>query len=319
MWLVTGGCGFIGSNFIRLILEEENDIQIVNLDKLTYAGNPNNLKDIENNPRYSFVKGDIADPDILLTIYEKNDIEIVINFAAESHVDRSIFSGDEFIHTNIQGTHNLLKFARKYDSKFIQISTDEVYGSIKEGYFKESEPLNPSSIYSASKASAEMIVNSYKKTYGLDTIITRSSNNFGPYQYPEKLIPRFITNLLRGKKLPVYGTGMNVRDWIYVEDNCKAVKLVIEKGKKGEIYNIGGGNEKTNIEITRMLLDKFGYSEDMIEYVEDRLGHDFRYAIDSTKIKNLGWKPEYSFETAFDKTIEWYKKNRDWWKPLLID
>ncbi|MHA1230326.1 MAG: dTDP-glucose 4,6-dehydratase [Candidatus Helarchaeota archaeon] len=319
MWLVTGGCGFIGSNFIKLILKEKNDIRILNLDKLTYAGNIKNLEDIKNNENYVFVKGDISDTEILDQIFREHNIDLIINFAAESHVDRSINSGDEFIQTNIQGTHTLLKFARKYDCEFIQISTDEVYGSIINGFSREEDKLNPSSIYSASKASAEMLVNAYKTTYGLETKITRSSNNFGPYQYPEKLIPRFITNLLRGKKLPLYGTGKNVRDWIYVEDNCRAILQVIEKGKKGEIYNIGGGNEKTNLEISELILQKLGHSKDMITFVEDRLGHDFRYAINSDKIKKLGWKPKYTFEEAFDLTIKWYKENKEWWEPLLID
>jgi len=317
MWLITGGCGFIGTNFIHMLIRENKEIKILNLDKLTYAGNIRNLKSIEKNSNYNFIKGSITNTEILEEIFRKNEIQVIINFAAESHVDRSIKLGDEFISTNIQGTHTLLKFARKYDTKFIQISTDEVYGSIKDGYFKETDKLNPSSIYSATKAGAEMLVNSYKKTYGLHTIITRSSNNFGPYQHPEKLIPRFITNLLCGKKVPLYGTGKNIRDWIYVEDNCRAINLVINKGKKGEIYNIGGGNEKTNIEITNIILKKLGFSDEMIEFVEDRLGHDFRYAIDSSKIKSLGWKPKYSFEEAFDLTINWYIENKDWWQPLI--
>lgn len=318
MMLITGGCGFIGSNFIHLILEKYSDVDILNLDKLTYAGNLENLKSVENDSRYSFVKGDIADIEKLQELFS-SDIDIVVNFAAETHVDRSISSGDSFIQTNVIGTHNLLKFSRKYDCKFVQISTDEVYGSRKEGYFDENDMLDPSSIYSASKVSSEMLVNSYKKTYGLETIITRSSNNFGPFQFPEKLIPRFITNLLQNKKLPVYGTGKNVRDWIYVEDNCRAVDLVIQKGKFGEIYNIGGGNEKENLEISDLLLAKMNFTNEMIEFVEDRLGHDFRYAIDITKLEKLGYKPKYNFDEAFDKTIQWYRQNQDWWTPLLID
>jgi len=319
MLLITGGYGFIGSNFIRLLIKEKSDIKILNVDKLTYAGNLLNLKDIEKNNNYSFIKGDITNYSFLREIFNNYEIEAIVNFAAETHVDRSLFYSDEFISTNIQGTHTLLKFARKYDIKFVQISTDEVYGSIKEGYFKETDKLNPSNIYSASKACAEMLVNAYKKTYGLETIITRSSNNFGPYQHPEKLIPRFITNLFCGKKLPVYGTGKNIRDWIYVEDNCRAILLTLEKGKKSEIYNIGGANEKTNVEIAYLILEKLGFSHNMIDFVEDRLGHDLRYAIDSSKIKALGWKPKYSFEEAFDLTIDWYQNNESWWKPLLID
>jgi len=318
LWLITGGCGFIGSNFIHYLLNKYEDIELLNLDKLTYAGNLQNLETISDDSRYSFIKGDIADNSILKEIFEK-DIDLVINFAAESHVDRSIESGDDFIHTNIVGTHNLLKFSLKNNCKILHISTDEVYGSRTEGYFNETDTLNPSSIYSASKASAEMLVNAYKVTYNLDAKITRSSNNYGPYQYPEKLISRFITNLLRDKKIPVYGKGMNVRDWIYVEDNCSALDYVIKKGKTGETYNIGGGNEKTNMEITNLILSKLNFGEDMIEHVEDRLGHDFRYAIDSSKIEALGWKPKYSFEKGFEKTIEWYKNNENWWKPLIID
>ncbi len=318
-WIITGGCGFIGTNFIRYVLKNYEDIEVINLDKLTYAGNKNNLTDFENDPRYSFVRGDIADSVVLDKLFQDNkeEIELIVNFAAESHVDRSILGGDEFIQTNVQGTHMLLKYARKHDCKFLQISTDEVYGSREEGYFGEQDNLDPSSLYSASKASAELVVNAYKVTYGLETLITRSSNNFGPYQYPEKLIPHFITNLFRGKNVTVYGTGQNVRDWIYVEDNCRAIDYVIKEGKNGEIYNIGGGNEKTNLEITHLILEKLGFGEEKISYVEDRLGHDFRYAIDCSKIKKLGWNPHYTFDQAFDLTIDWYKENQAWWTPLL--
>ena len=316
MILITGGCGFIGSNFIRYLLNLYDDIKILNLDKLTYAGNLDNLKTVETDKRYSFIKGDIADSEILDSIF-KSDIELVINFAAESHVDRSIAAGDSFIHTNIVGTHLLLEYCRKFDCKFIQISTDEVYGSREDGYFKETDVLNPSSIYSASKASAEMLTNSYKVTYGLEVNITRSSNNFGPFQYPEKLIPRFITNLFRNKKLPIYGSGNNIRDWIYVEDNCRALDLIIQKGKSGNTYNIGGGNERSNLEIAQLILSKLNYGEEMIEFVSDRLGHDFRYAIDTTKLKKLNWNSKYSFEEGLDKTIEWYKNNNSWWERLI--
>lgn len=316
--LITGGCGFIGSNFIHFVLEKYSDVDIINIDKLTYAGNLENLKSIEEDKRYSFVKGDIADTKKLQEIFN-SDIDIVVNFAAETHVDRSISLGDSFLQTNIIGTHKLLKFSRKYDCKFVQISTDEVYGSRKDGFFTEHDKLDPSSIYSASKVSAEMLVNSYRKTYGLETLVTRSSNNFGPFQYPEKLIPRFITNLLRGKKLPVYGTGKNVRDWIYVEDNCSAIDTIIQKGNNGEIYNIGEGNEKENLEITKLILSKLNQGEEMIEFVVDRLGHDFRYAIDTTKLKSLGWQSKYSFDESFDITIQWYQNNQNWWEPLLID
>ena len=316
MWIITGGCGFIGSNFIHYLLREYEDISILNLDKLTYAGNLMNLKSVEGDKRYSFVKGDIADYSTLNNVFSK-DVELVVNFAAESHVDKSIESGDEFIHTNVSGTHALLKYCLKYECDFVQISTDEVYGSINEGYFKEDDKFNPSSIYSSSKAAAELLVNSYNCTYQLGAKITRSSNNFGPYQFPEKLIPLFITNLLRNKKLPVYGKGDNIRDWIYVEDNCRAIDTVINKGEKGGIYNIGGGNEKRNIEITELMLSELQHGDDMIEYVEDRKGHDFRYAIDSSKIKDLGWEPKLNFEEAFKTTIQWYKENQEWWAPLL--
>ncbi len=317
-WIVTGGCGFIGSNFIHYILEKYEDANIINIDKLTYAGNIENLRDLEGNPRYKFVEGDIADYSLLSSIFNK-DIDQVVNFAAETHVDRSIEGGDEFINTNVLGTHALLKHCLKYDVKFLQISTDEVYGSSREGFFKETDILNPSSLYSSSKAGAELLVKSYDVTYGLDVKITRGSNNYGPYQFPEKLIPRFITNLLRNKKVPVYGTGQNIREWIYVEDHCSCIDTVIHKGKKGEFYNVGSGVEKTNLEITNLILTKLGFGEEMIEYVEDRLGHDFRYAVDTQKVRDLGWQPKYSFEEGFDLTIDWYKKNQHWWKPLLID
>jgi len=316
-WIVTGGCGFIGSNFIHYILQKYDEVEITNIDKLTYAGNPENLRSLESNPRYKFVKGDIADYALLSDIFNK-DIDLVINFAAETHVDRSIEGGDEFINTNILGTHALLKFCLKYDIRFLQISTDEVYGSSKEGYFAETDILKPSSLYSSSKAGADLLVKSYDITYELKVNITRSSNNFGSYQFPEKLIPLFITNLLRKKKVPVYGTGQNIREWIFVEDNCSGIDAVIQKGKKGEIYNLGSGAEKTNLEITNLILSKLDYGEEMIEFVPDRLGHDFRYALDTTKIRQLGWKPKYSFEEAFDLTIDWYKKNHLWWKPLLV-
>ncbi|MHA1222218.1 MAG: dTDP-glucose 4,6-dehydratase [Candidatus Heimdallarchaeaceae archaeon] len=317
-WVVTGGCGFIGSNFIRYILQKYEDIKITNIDKLTYAGNLENLRSLESNPKYKFIKGDITNYSLLSSIFT-NNIDLVINFAAETHVDRSIKGGDEFINTNVLGTHILLKFCNQYDIKFVQISTDEVYGSRKEGHFTENDILNPSSLYSSSKAAADLLVKSYFITYGLDIKITRSSNNFGPYQYPEKLIPLFITNLIRNKKVPVYGTGQNVREWVFVEDNCAAIDTVIQKGKKGEIYNIGSGIEKTNLEITKLILSKFDYGDEMIEFVPDRLGHDFRYALDTSKIRGLGWKPKYNFEEAFDLTISWYKKNRSWWEPLLTD
>jgi len=316
--LVTGGAGFIGSNFIHYMFRKYPEYKIVNLDKLTYAGNPENLRDIEDNPNYKFIKGDIANRKIVDEIFKSRKIDAVINFAAESHVDRSIEDPGIFIQTDIFGTYVLLEAVKKYGSKlFMQISTDEVYGSITEGSCKEDHPLMPNSPYSASKAGAEMIVRSFFKTYGAPVIITRTSNNFGPYQYPEKVIPLFVTNLIDNIKVPLYGDGMNVRDWIYVEDNCAALDLVLHKGRIGEIYNIGAGNEKPNIWITRKLLEILGKSEDMIKPVDDRLGHDRRYSVNCSKmIKELGWNTSYKFEEALEKTVHWYVNNENWWRPL---
>jgi len=313
--LVTGGCGFIGSNFIRHMLEKYPDYKIINLDKLTYAGNPDNLKDIEIKPNYSFVQGDICDSNVVDEVMHKMDY--VVHFAAESHVDRSIEDGTAFIKTNVLGTHILLESALKHDIKrFIHISTDEVYGSIPEGSFKETDILTPSSPYSSSKASSDLIALSYYITYKLPVIITRCTNNFGQYQYPEKLIPLFITHLIENRKVPVYGTGQNVRDWIYVLDYCKAIDFVLHNGALGNIYNIGGGAEKSNIEITKKILDILGKDESMIEYVKDRPGHDFRYSLDCSKMEALGWEPEYNFDEALEDTIKWYVKNRWWWEKL---
>ena len=313
-YLITGGCGFIGSHFVRLILTKYKDSEVINLDKLTYAGNPENLKDIEKNYRYKFIKGDICDKKLVLDLVK--DVDIVVNFAAESHVDRSIIEPESFVKTDVLGTQNLLEACRKFNKRHLQISTDEVYGSIQNGKFKENDNLNPSSPYSASKASADLLVLSYHITYGLNVIITRTTNNFGPNQYPEKLIPLFVTNLLEGKKVPVYGNGMNIRDWVYVVDNCEAIDFVINNGKAGEIYNIGSDNEKNNLEITKFILKELGKDENSIEYVKDRLGHDKRYALDSTKINKLGWKPRFQFELALKETIKWYKSNEKWWKPI---
>ncbi len=309
--LVTGGAGFVGSNFINYMLKKY-DYKIINLDKLTYAGNLENLVKASKNNDYTFVKGDICDKELVLDLLSNCDA--IINFAAESHVDRSIESPDIFIQTNVNGTVNLLNCARaKKIERFIQISTDEVYGSIKEGYFTETTPISPNSPYSSSKASADLFVQAYFKTYGLPALITRCSNNYGPYQYPEKLIPFFITRLLDNKKVPVYGDGQNVRDWLYVEDHCRGIDLVLHKGCDGEIYNIGGHNEKTNIEITKIILEKMGKDENCIEYVEDRLGHDRRYAISNDKIRNkLGFEVKYSFENGISDTIDWYLKNIEW-------
>ena len=318
--MITGGAGFIGSNFIHYILKKYEDIKIVNYDMLTYAGNLDNLRDVEKDPRYKFIKGDICDTKKVNDVIKKEDITEIVNFAAETHVDRSIVGPQAFINTNIFGPFNLLETGRKFDvERYIQISTDEVYGSIEKGSFRETDILNPSYPYSASKASADLIVKSYFATYDLPVCITRSSNNFGPNQYPEKLIPLFITNAINDKPLTLYGDGLNVRDWLYVEDNCSAIDLVRKKGVAGEIYNIGAGNERTNIEITDIILNELNKPKSLIKHVEDRLGHDRRYSIDSGKLKNLGWYPKISkdFLNAMKNTIQWYAVNEWWWKKLI--
>ena len=314
--LITGGAGFIGSNFIRHILNKYPDYRIINLDKLTYCGNLENLRDIENNNYYSFVKGDICDKRIVNKLVSRKP-DVIINFAAETHVDRSILDPQRFIKTDIFGTQTLLEAAKKYSiQRYIQISTDVVYGSIERGSFTEDSPLRPNSPYAASKTGADLITRAYYKTFGLPILITRSSNNFGPYQYPEKLIPLFVTNLLEDKKVPIYGDGQQVRDWLYVLDNCTGIDCVLHHGKIGEIYNIGSDSEKTNLEITKIILEQTGKNEDYIEYVEDRLGHDQRYALDSRKIQKLGWHSRYEFEESMLKTIQWYKDNKKWWKTI---
>ncbi|NOZ62000.1 MAG: dTDP-glucose 4,6-dehydratase [Calditrichaeota bacterium] len=314
-FLVTGGAGFIGSNFIHYLFEKYPDAEVVNLDKLTYAGNLENLKDIENNPRYRFVKGDICDAKIVDPLIEEADL--VVNFAAESHVDRSIGAPDDFIKTDIYGTFVLLEAARKYGvKKFIQISTDEVYGSIDDGSFKETDALMPSSPYSASKAGADRLAYSYFVTYKVPVIITRCSNNYGPYQYPEKLIPLFVTNAIEDKKLPIYGDGKNVRDWIYVMDHCDAIDFVMSNGKDGEVYNIGAGNERNNLEITEIILSTLDKPKELMTFVKDRPGHDRRYSVDCSKLHAVGWKPKHSFQEAMKLSIEWYKNNRPWWEKI---
>jgi dTDP-glucose 4,6-dehydratase len=314
-FLITGGAGFIGSNFIRYLLSKYSEIEIVNLDKLTYAGNLENLKDIQQDSRYRFVHGDICDAALVESLMP--GIHAIVNFAAESHVDRSIGKPDDFIRTDIFGCFVLLESARKFSiSRFMQISTDEVYGSIENGFFSENDSLMPSSPYSASKAGADRLVYSYFVTYGLPVVIPRSSNNFGPYQYPEKLISLFITNALDKKSLPVYGDGKNVRDWLYVIDNCEALDLILQKGKDGEVYNVGAGNEHNNLEITELILKGTGKTNRLIEFVRDRKGHDRRYALNINKIKSLGWAPRHDFETALKETIRWYQMNRDWWEKL---
>ena len=315
--LVTGGAGFIGSNFILHMMNSHPEVEVLNLDVLTYAGNLNNLKGIDKNPRYTFIKGDICDPDIVNTILERYSIDTIVHFAAESHVDRSITKASEFVRTNVLGTHNLLECARHHPiARFVHISTDEVYGSTLKGSFTENDILSPSSPYSASKAGSDLLTLSYFTTYKLPVIITRCTNNFGPCQYPEKLIPLFVTNLIAGRKVPVYGTGENVRDWIHVSDHCRAVEFLLKKGIPGEIYNIGGGNEKTNIEITEKILMLLKKDESWIEYVTDRPGHDFRYSLDCSKLLKIGWSPRYSFEEGLKDTVEWYIMNEWWWRPL---
>lgn len=314
--LITGGAGFIGSNFIRYILNKNDDHHVTNLDKLTYCGNLENLKSIAKNKNYEFIRGDIADARLVNRLVKKCDA--VVNFAAETHVDRSINNSADFIRTNVSGTHTLLEASRASGvSLFIQISTDEVYGSITEGAFKEEDNLHPNSPYSASKAAGDLLARSYFVTHKLPVIITRSSNNFGPYQYPEKVIPLFITNALQDKKLPLYADGMNVRDWLYVIDNCEAIDVIMHKGRPGEVYNIGAGNEITNMELTHTILNLADKDEGLIKFVKDRPGHDKRYALDITKIKGLGWQPRHDFKSALKLTVEWYKENTGWWKRLV--
>jgi dTDP-glucose 4,6-dehydratase len=315
--LVTGGVGFIGSNFIRHIRQEHSDWEITNLDKLTYAGNLENLKDIQDQPGYHFVKGDIANRKLVDKLLSQG-VEVIVNFAAESHVDRSILDASPFIETNIKGTQVLLEGAKKHGvQRFIQVSTDEVYGSIERGEFTEKSPLSPNSPYSASKAAADLLCRAYFKTHHLAAIVTRCTNNFGPYQFPEKLIPLAITNALEDKPVPVYGDGLNIRDWIFVADHCRALDAVIQKGQPGEIYNIGGGNEKTNLELIRKLLELLDKPQSLIQFVSDRPAHDRRYAVDCARIATeLGWKPAYSFGRALSATVEWYLKNESWWRSI---
>ena len=332
--LVTGGAGFIGSNFVKLMLEKHPEYKIINIDALTYAGNLENLKDIDNNPNYEFNKVDIRDREKIEEIFKNNEITSVVNFAAESHVDRSIEEPEVFLTTNIIGTQVLLdtaknywkvnpndKYCKEYKAgvKFLQVSTDEVYGALGEtGLFVETMPLMPNSPYSASKASADMIVRAYSETFGMPVNITRCSNNYGPYQFPEKLIPLMINNCLKKKDLPVYGDGMQVRDWLHVSDHCSAIDTVLHKGRDGEVYNIGGNNEKANIDIVKLIINTIGKSENLIKYVKDRPGHDRRYAIDNTKITTeLGWEPAYTFEQGMKETIQWNLENAKWIENII--
>lgn len=312
--IVTGGAGFIGSNFVIYMQNKYPEYKIVNVDSLTYAGNLENLTEIQDNPNYSFIKADIVDSQAMDKLFSEG-VDVVVNFAAESHVDRSILEPEIFVKTNVLGTQVLLDAAKKYGvTKFVQVSTDEVYGSLGEtGLFSETTPLTPNSPYSASKAGGDLLVRAYHETFGLPVNITRCSNNYGPYQFPEKLIPLMISNALNDKQLPIYGDGLNIRDWLYVEDHCSAIDLVIHEGRNGEVYNVGGNNERTNIHIVRTILEQLGKPESLIKYVEDRLGHDRRYGIDATKITNeLGWKPKHTFETGIKETISWYLNNRTW-------
>jgi dTDP-glucose 4,6-dehydratase len=315
--LVTGGAGFIGSNFIHYILNTYPDWQVTNLDKLTYAGNLENLSVVESHPGYHFIKGDIADRKLVNELLG-NKFEIIVNFAAESHVDRSILDASPFIETNIKGTQVLLEGIRQHPvKKFIQVSTDEVYGSIERGSFTEMSPMSPSSPYSASKAAADLLCLAYYQTYGIPVTITRCSNNFGPYQFPEKLIPLAITNVLEDKSIPIYGDGLNIRDWIYVEDHCRALESVIQKGQPGQIYNIASGQEKTNLEVIHTLLETMGKPTELITFVNDRPGHDRRYSLDTAKTgRELGWKPLFPFEQALKNTVGWYLGHKSWWLQI---
>jgi len=332
--LVTGGAGFIGSNFIRYMLDKYTNYRILNLDALTYAGNLENLKGIKEGKNYRFIKANISDRNAVKKIFEEENIDYVVNFAAESHVDRSIDEPEIFIKTNVMGTQVLLDVVKKNwmigedetgypiyreGVKYLQVSTDEVYGALgKEGMFKETTPLAPNSPYSASKASADMLVRAYNETFKLPINITRCSNNYGPYQFPEKLIPLMIANCLNDKQLPVYGDGMQIRDWLHVKDHCAAIDAALHKGISGQVYNVGGNNEKANIEIVKLIISTLGKNEDLIKYVKDRLGHDRRYAIDNTKITTeLGWRPAYTFEQGMKETIEWYLNNKDWWENII--
>ena len=313
--LVTGGAGFIGSNFCRYIMQKYPVLQVTILDALTYAGNPKNFEDLQGEDRFAFVHGDIRDKDIVDGLVAKADV--IVNFAAETHIDRSLYFAGDFVETDVLGTFVLLEAARKHSIKrFLHISTDEVYGSIVEGTFTENDRLNPSSPYSSSKGSADLLVRSYFITYNLPVLITRSSNNFGPYQYPKKIIAVFITNAIDDIPLLLYADGMNVTNWLFVTDNCCAIDTVLHKGNPGEIYNIGGDNERTNIEITRKILDILGKDDSLIKYVIDRPGHDLRYSISSEKVKKLGWNVETTFNSALEQTVKWYVDNEDWWRPL---
>src|SRR5699024_9402702 len=321
--LVTGGAGFIGGNFVHHMVNKYPDYEIVNLDLLTYAGNLETLKPVENKPNYKFYKGDIADKEFIMDLFEKEKFDIVVNFAAESHVDRSITNPEIFVHSNVLGTVTLLDASRKYGVKrYHQVSTDEVYGDLPldrpDLFFTETTPLHTSSPYSSSKASADLFVLAYHRTFGLPVTISRCSNNYGPYHFREKLIPLMISRALADEELPVYGKGENVRDWLHVSDHCQAIDLIIHKGRVGEVYNVGGHNERTNLEVVKTILKALNKPESLIKYVTDRTGHDMRYAIDPTKLETeLGWKPQYTFDTGIQQTIQWYLDNKEWWQNII--
>ena len=313
--LVTGGSGFIGSNFVRHVLATHPGDSVVNLDKLTYAGNPANLADVAHDPRYAFVQGDVCDAKLVRDV--ARGVDAVINFAAESHVDRSLMEPDAFLKTDVFGVFTLLEAVKDLGiPRFVHISTDEVYGSVARGSARESDPLRPSNPYSASKAGGDLLALAYWQTHRIPVVITRSSNNFGPFQYPEKVVPLFITNALEDKPLPLYGDGKNVRDWLYVLDNCSAIDLVLRQGKDGEVYNIGGGNEVENVVLTRQILRLAGKPDSLIQPVKDRPGHDRRYSLDSKKVQQLGWKPRHPFAAALEATVAWYREHEPWWRPL---
>ena len=313
--VVTGGAGFIGSNFVRMLLRRRSAVKVVVLDKLTYSGNLDNFAGLDKDRRFKFVKGDICNAKLLTEILPGTDI--IYNFAAETHVDRSILEAGSFVRTDVVGTYTLLQKALEYGvPRFVQVSTDEVYGSILKGSFRETDPIKPNSPYSASKAGADMLVRAFHKTYGLPALITRSSNNYGPYQHPEKFIPLFTTNAIEGMPLPLYGDGKNVRDWIYVEDNCRAIDLVGRKGKVGEVYNVGAGDEKTNVYIARKIIELTGADPSLLTLISDRPGHDRRYSVTTRKIRALGWRKKTGFDEGIRKTVQWYRQNEDWWRPV---
>jgi dTDP-glucose 4,6-dehydratase len=315
--LITGGAGFIGSNFVHYMLRKYADIRVVVFDKLTYAGNPDNLADIQDDPRYAFVQGDIADREAVADALREYGIDTIINFAAESHVDRSILDPDAFTRTNVIGVNVLLDEGRKHGlERFLQVSTDEVYGSIEQGFFREGDPFEPNSPYAAAKAGGELMVRAYHVTYGMNTVITRGSNTFGPYQYPEKLLPLFITNAIDSEPLPLYGDGRQVRDWLYVEDHCSGIDLVLHEGEPGEAYNLGGENERHNIDVIRQMLALLGRPESLIQPVEDRAGHDRRYALDNSRLHSLGWEHSATFDKALEHTVRWYVENEWWWRKI---